>query len=121
MRLKNLDLIITIAVALINVGWVLLPNRPSLLGTIFVLPSLFVLPGYALTEALFRRSSTDADALTHKVRLRLERPFGMSDRLIISLGLSFAIDIICGFVLNMLPMGLQALSWAVALGLLTTI
>ncbi|HCI82129.1 MAG TPA: hypothetical protein DHW02_20845, partial [Ktedonobacter sp.] len=44
-----------------------------------------------------------------------------SHRLLFSLGLSLALDIVGGFILNILPIGLQALSWAVFLGLLTTV
>lgn len=121
MRLKNLDLIVTMLIAAINVGWALLPDRSPIVGIIFVLPLVFVLPGYTLTEVLFKRSPAASDPLIRKPRLRIERPFNASDRLILSLGLSLGIDILSGFVLDMLPIGLQALSWAVFLGLLTTV
>src|SRR2546421_5630348 len=121
MRLKTLDLIMTILIAAINVGWALLPNRPAIVGIIFILPLIFMLPGYTLTEILFKRSFDAPDPLIRKPRLRIERPLNATDRFVLSLGLSLAIDIISGFILDLLPFGLQALSWAVFLGLLTTV
>jgi len=121
MRLKNLDLIVAVLVAAINVGWSLLPDRPLIVGIILVLPLVFVLPGYTLAEVLFNRSPDTSASLIHKPRLRTERPFNGSDRLIFSLGLSLTVDILSALVLNLLPTGLQALSWAVCLGFLTTV
>jgi uncharacterized membrane protein len=104
MRLKNLDLIVMVIIAVLNIVWALLPNRPTLIGTILGVPLVFLLPGYTLTEAMFHKRSLAA-----------------SHRLVISIGLSLAIDIIGGFMLNVLPIGLQALSWAGLLGLLTIV
>ncbi|HEV7237304.1 MAG TPA: DUF1616 domain-containing protein [Ktedonobacteraceae bacterium] len=103
MRRNNLDLLVVEFIALLNVVWALLPNRPSLIGTILALPLLFVLPGYTLTEVLFHQKLLNG-----------------TYRLVLSLGLSLALAILGGFILNALPGGLQALSWAVFLGLLTT-
>lgn len=104
MRLKNLDLVVMMTIAAMIVVWAVLPIHFTLIGIILALPLVFVLPGYTLTEAMFYRRSLDA-----------------SHRLIFSLGLSLAIDTLSGFVLNLLPGGLQAISWAVFLGLLTTV
>src|SRR5579864_9288271 len=104
MNLKNLDLIVTMIITTTNVIWALLPYHTPIVGIILALPLLFVLPGYTLTEALFHQRSLEA-----------------SHRLILGLGLSLAIDILGGFVLNVLPVGLQGISWSVFLGLLVTI
>src|SRR5438270_522643 len=48
MRLKNLDLIIAMLIAVINVGWALLPNRSFVVSLILALPLVFLLPGYTL-------------------------------------------------------------------------
>ncbi len=104
MNLKNLDLIVTMIITTTNVIWALLPYHTPIVGIVLALPLLFVLPGYTLTEALFHQRSLEA-----------------SHRLILGLGLSLAIDIPGGFVLNVLPAGLQGISWSVFLGLLVTI
>lgn len=104
MRLKNVDLIVIVAIAAMNLAWALLPYHITLIGVILALPLVFVLPGYTLTEALFRKQS-----LT------------VSKRLVFSLALSLVIVILSGFILNLLPAGLQAKTWALLLGLLTTI
>jgi len=124
MRSKSLDLIATILVVAINVGWALIPNRPPVIGIIFALPLIFVFPGYTLTQTLFRASSLAPDAATHFIRqprLNLGHPIGPADHIILALGLSMAIDVVIGFTLNVLPVGLQALSWTLSLGLVTTV
>src|SRR5207249_3376625 len=97
-------LIVTITLAVMNVIWALLPSRIPIVGIVLALPLVFVLPGYTLTEILFHKRSLD-----------------ISHRLVLSLGLSLAIDILGGFMLNLLPGGLQAISWAVLLGLFTAV
>ena len=104
MRLKNLDLIGTVTIAALNVVWALLPSHIPVIGAILALPLVFVLPGYILTEALFHR-----------------RSLGVPARLLFSLGLSLAIDILGGLILNLLPTGLRGTSWAALLGLLTAV
>src|ERR1700680_3784571 len=104
MRRNNLDLIVIEFIAVLNVVWALLPNRPVLIGAILALPLLFVLPGYTLIEALFHQKLLNS-----------------TYRLVLSLGLSLTLAILGGLMLNVLPGGLQALSWAVLLGLLTTV
>jgi len=102
MRLKNPDLIVSVVIATCNVIWALLPSHIPVVGIILALPLVFVLPGYTLTEALFH-----------------ERRMGTPERLIFSLGLSMALAIGGGLILNLLPGGLQERSWAALLGLLT--
>ncbi|HEY5005821.1 MAG TPA: DUF1616 domain-containing protein [Ktedonobacteraceae bacterium] len=104
MRQKNLDLLVTMIIAVLNLVWALLPSHLPVVGIILTLPLVLVLPGYTLTEAMFHKRSLDA-----------------SHRLIFSLGLSLAIAILSGLILNLLPIGLQTISWAVLLGLLTVI
>lgn len=104
MRLRNLDLIVTAIIAVLNVGWALLSSRVPVIGIFLALPLVFVLPGYILTELMFHKRSLD-----------------VSHRLLFSLGLSLAIDILGGLILNLLPAGLHGTSWAVLLGLLTMV
>jgi uncharacterized membrane protein len=104
MHHKNLDLIAVITIAVLNVVWVLLHSSVPVVGIILALPLALVLPGYTLTEVLFRKRSLNAP-----------------ERLVLSLGLSLAIDVLSGLFLNVLPVGLQATSWAVLLGLLTVV
>ncbi len=94
----------TLIIVVLNVIWVLLPSHLPVIGIILSLPLVFVLPGYTLTEALFRK-----------------RLLETSHHLVLSIGLSLAIDILGGLILNLLPIGLKGISWAVLLGLLTTI
>jgi uncharacterized membrane protein len=104
MHHKNLDLIVAVIIAVLNVVWVLLHSSAPVVGIILALPLALVLPGYTLTEVLFRKRSLNAP-----------------ERLVLSLGLSLAIDVLSGLFLNVLPVGLQATSWAVLLGLLTVV
>ncbi len=104
MHLKHPDLILIVAIAIENIIWALLPNYLPIISFVLALPLVFLLPGYALTEALFHRRSLN-DIYRH--------------RFILSLGLSLTIDILSGFILNLFPMGLGAVSWALCLGVLT--
>lgn len=104
MRPRNLDLMLAVIVAALNIGWALLPDHILLVGAVLALPLVLVLPGYTLTQILFRERSLD-----------------VPNSLLFSLGLSLAIDILGGLLLNILPVGLKAISWAALLGLLTVI
>ena len=53
MQKKNLDLIVVLLIAALNVGWTLLAVHLPVVGIIFALPLVFLLPGYALTEVFF--------------------------------------------------------------------
>lgn len=125
MRTRNIDLIVAITIAALNVLWTALPNRPPLVGMIFALPLTFILPGYTLAQALIRRRSPaqtlETKTLKHQSSLKKGRPPGGVDQLALSLGLSLAIDALVGFTLNLFPIGLQALSWALSLGLFIAI
>ena len=46
MRLKNLDLIVAVIIAALNMVWVLVPSRTPVIGTILALPLVFVLPWF---------------------------------------------------------------------------
>ena len=126
MRVKNLDLIGAIFFALLCVGWAQLPSRPLIIGIMLAVPLVFVLPGYTLTQVLFRKRSPDpltdtAKNLILQPRLKIDQPVSAVDYIIFSLGLSLAIDVVMGFILNVFPMGLQLQSWTISLGLLTTV
>src|SRR3954468_21171576 len=66
------------------------------------LPFVLVLPGLALTAALFPTGALD-----------------VAERLLFSLGLSLAITALGGLVLQLTPWGLRPASWALLLGLVT--
>ena len=126
MRIRNLDLVIVACFAVSGIGWALLPGHPSVVGMLLAIPLVFVLPGYTLTQALFRsrleRDSPDSSGrLILLPSLKIEHPFGMLDHVVFSLGLSLVIDVIVGFLLNLLPVGLQWQSWTLSLGLLTVV
>src|SRR5260370_41111504 len=104
MRLKNLDLMLVMSIVALNVLVTLLPYKTLVIGIIVTLPLVFVLPGYVLTEAMFHNRRLDA-----------------AHRLTSSLALSIAIVIVSGFILNVLPTGLHAVSWSLFLGSLTTL
>jgi len=99
MRHKNFDLLVTMGIVVVSVIWTLLPYRIPGIGIIPALPLVFGLSGYTLTQVL-----------TYK------RPLEPSHTLVFSLSLSLAIDVLSGFVLNLLPVGLQATSWVLFLG-----
>ena len=126
MRVRNLDLIGAIFFAAISIGWAQLPSRPLIIGIILAVPLVFFLPGYTLTQALFRKRSPDqspdpSSNLILQPNLKIGHPASAVDYTIFSLGLSLAIDVLLGFVLNLFPMGLQLRSWALSLGLITAI
>ena len=124
MRLKNVDLVVAMFFVVINVSWIQFPNRPLVIGIILALPLIFILPGYTLTQILFRKRSPVPDYSSNLILrpiLKIEQPIDAVDHIILSLGLSMAIDVVVGFGLNVLPIGLQALSWTLSLGLITTV
>jgi hypothetical protein len=104
MRIKNIDLLLVMAIALINIAWTLRHSHVLAIGVFLAFPLVFLLSGYALLEVLYYGRSPEA------VR-----------RLALSFGLSIVMDILGGFLLNMLPMGLNAVSWAIYLGTVTTL
>jgi uncharacterized membrane protein len=102
MHRRYYDLILIVMIVIVNIIWAALPGHLPLVGTILALPLVFVLPGYTLTEILFNKRVQD---IIHRVLL--------------SLGLSLAIDIFGGFLLNVFPTGLREMPWAILLGLIT--
>lgn len=104
MRLKHPDLLLASAVALANVVWALLPYRFPAVGITLALPLVFALTGYTLTAVLFHKRSLDP-----------------AHRVLLSLGLSVAIDIAGGLALNVFPIGLRPASWSVLLAFLTAL
>jgi len=99
-RLSDLAAVMAAASACLLVT--LLAVDSVVLRTIFALPLVFVLPGYALVRAVFTR-----------------REIGITERLLFSVGLSLALTILGGVLLNLTPWGLQPVSWAVWLWSLT--
>ncbi len=120
MRFKNLDLIIIMAIVLANVLWIQLPDHPLLPGIILALPLALFLPGYAITQTLFRnhasgQTSRLSSHLTIQPDLQTDRPITNIDQILLSFGLSMTIDVLLGFGLNFLPIGLGSLSWIFSL------
>jgi len=104
MKYKSLDKDILVVIAITLVAAVLAFAVPSNIVPIRILtlPLVLVLPGYALTSALF-----------------LPHSLGEPERLLFSLGLSVVIVILGGLALNWTPFGLRASSWAVLLAGIT--
>ena len=102
-----------------------IPARPLLVGIIFALPLTFILPGYTITQVLTRKREPEQTPAAHssmpQTGLKKGRPLDSIDQLVLSLGLSLAVDVLLGFTLNVFPFGLQAQSWALSLGILTTL
>ncbi len=123
MRFRNLDLLIVMFIVALNVVWTQVPHSFMIVGIILALPLSLFLPGYTLTQTLFRQRPLEqkpGDSTTG-LDLRIGHPIGGLDQLVLYLGLSMAIDVLVGFGLNILPIGLQALSWVFSLGLITTV
>jgi Protein of unknown function (DUF1616) len=92
------DLLVTVtAAATAALVVALVPGLPAV-RTPFALVLLLALPGYSLTAALFDEQSLDAWR-----------------RLLLTVALSLAASVMVGLVLNLMPFGLRAASWAVAL------
>ncbi len=126
MRRRNLDLVAAITLAAASIALALLPDRLPFVGTLLALPLVFALPGYTLTQALFRSHAGNSSPnqpgdLILPPRLLTGYSFGAFDHLVFSLGLSLVNDILVGFLLNLLPIGLQWQSWSLTLGLLTLV
>ncbi|MBA2286264.1 MAG: DUF1616 domain-containing protein [Ktedonobacteraceae bacterium] len=104
MKHTSVDIRIVIASALMAgvLVWVMPAN--SLPFRLLLAPFIFIVPGYALTCALF-----------------VHRLFGRAEHSVFSLGLSLVIMIVGGLVLNLTPFGLQATSWIVFLCSVTLI
>ena len=95
-RSFDLFVVITITIIALALTFVTPVNLPV---RILTFPLVFVLPGYALTCAMFNK-----------------RALGVPERLVFSLGLSLIVVILGGLALNLTPLGLRANSWASFLG-----
>lgn len=92
------NLVLTVIAALVAAGILLLQINSIPLAPWLALPMVFVLPGYALSLALFAKNT-----------------LGGVERALLSVGLSIAVVIIGGFFLNLTPWGLQPFTWLVLL------
>lgn len=102
MRRATTDLLAG-AAALAVLGAVVVAFVPSsFVRVVFAFPLLFVLPGFGLAAALFPSSRLD-----------------WARRLVLQLGLSLAVAILGGLLLDLTPFGLRRSSWAVLLALVT--
>jgi uncharacterized membrane protein len=102
MRQQNKDLFLILISASANVVWVYLPTHFVEVGIVLALPLTFLVPGYLLIEILAQKH--EHDGTTH---------------LLLSIGLSLSIDILCGFLLNFIPAGLTPATWSVFLATFT--
>jgi uncharacterized membrane protein len=99
---RNLDILIVSILGLVPLGLVLLGVNDVAGRLVFALLLTFLLPGYALQAAMITTPT-----------------LGKAERLLLSLGLSLAVAILGGFILNLTAWGLRTSSWAVWLGAIT--
>lgn len=102
MKHKSVDILLVMAITIVSVTLVFTVTADNVPGRILTLPLLLILPGYALTSAVFPRPV-----------------LGIPERLLFSLSLSLVIVILGGLALNWTPFGLRASSWSVLLGSIT--
>lgn len=95
-RLFNL---IGVAVTAVAVGLALAGVSNGMVRVMLGLPLVLVLPGYAVTAAMFPKDT-----------------LGVPEKVVLSLGLSLVLAALGGIVLNWMPWGLRTSSWAVLLG-----
>lgn len=98
MQQHRRDLLIINGIALVMVALLLIGVDLPALRIVLALPLVLVVPGYALTAALFPA-----------------REFGPAEHIPLMVGFSLALAALGGVLLNWTPWGLQALSWAVLL------
>ncbi|HEU5090654.1 MAG TPA: DUF1616 domain-containing protein, partial [Roseiflexaceae bacterium] len=99
-----MDLVLVILAAAISMALGFVPNVPEALRAVVALELVLFMPGYALVTLLFPNSLRDNTM-----------------RLVVVLGSSIAIAIVCGLVMNFLPWGLTRSSWSAALGIITIV
>jgi uncharacterized membrane protein len=102
MKQRSIDILAVIVLTIVAVTLVFTVTPANMPVRILALPLVLVLPGYALTSAFVAK-----------------RAFGITERLVFSLGLSLVLVILGGFVLNLIPSGLHSGSWAILLGCIT--
>jgi uncharacterized membrane protein len=101
---KNLDLLVTAMVGLVSVvlGFNPIEFPPLNIGLGLSLALIF--SGYAVVAAAFSRGA-----------------IGVPERVTLSVGLSIAISIVGGLLLNLTPWGIQRASWGILLGTITLV
>lgn len=104
MRRKNNDLWCVLLIVSANLLVLILPDAFMIVRLVFALPLVFFLPGYLMVDVLTQKRLADT------VRL-----------LLLSCGLSIAIDISGGLLLNMVPAGLSIITWNFFLSVLTVV
>jgi uncharacterized membrane protein len=104
MRKRNRDLGFFLLLACGNLIYALLPIRFLVWQCIIAGALVFFVPGYLLQEILVQKQMYD-----------------MIWRLLVSVGLSLSIDIMSGFLLNVLPEGLTGRTWGLWLSGLTIV
>ena len=92
------DLIVVVVLTIIAIGASLLQVNSPVTLPLLALPLAFLLPGYALTAALFPKGD-----------------LGFPETVTFSLGLSLAADIVGGVIINLTSDGLAVLPWTVFL------
>jgi hypothetical protein len=96
-------LFVTLIFAVIGIGIIALDITFMPLRLLFVLPLIFVLPGYALT------------------RLVMPAALSTAERLALSLGLSIGLAVLGGLFLHTVGLGLQSDAWVSFLGSITLV
>jgi len=94
---KHFDLLLVLLLTVLG-AVIAVTSTGGFIRVLLTLPLVFVLPGYALTEAIFAKPN-------------MEFP----EKVAFILGLSLAVDILGGLVLNLTPWGLQTSSWVILL------
>ena len=117
------DLLIVMAFTILALGTILLQANGVVAWSLVALPLLLVLPGYALTAALF--PATEAQRTqgkgslgfpdTEAQRTQGKGSLGFPETLAYSVGLSLATVIVGGVILDMTSEGLTSLSWTIFL------
>lgn len=97
MSYRNLDLVIVVGIT-VAVVLAQAVAAPAALRAVLALPLVFYFTGYALVVAALPRGE-----------------FGGVERTVLSIGLSIAVAILGGLVLNLLPVGITSGSWLVLL------
>ncbi len=104
MRQHNKDLFLILIVAIINMVWACFPTQFAVIAIVLALPLVFLVPGYLLLEIITQKREHDVTA-----------------HFLLSIGLSLSMNILGGFVLNIIPVGLTTLTWSVFLGTLAIV
>ncbi len=99
---RSIDIIVVAVLTLVAAALAFIAPASNLAIRIWTLPLIFILPGYALTAALF-----------------VEYRPALLVRFVFWLGLSLVVVILSGVVLNLTPRGMYAGSWALFLAIVT--